>query len=70
MLRTVSPFTVAVATNLEPVYALIMAALLFPGDEPLGLRFYVGTALLLALVIITARRHVRARPHQAAVPRA
>ena len=59
VLRTVSPFTVAVATNLEPVYALIMAALLFSGEEPLRPRFYVGTALILALVIITSARRAR-----------
>lgn len=59
VLRTVSPFTVAVATNLEPVYALIMAALLFSGEEPLRPRFYIGTALILALVIITSARRAR-----------
>jgi drug/metabolite transporter (DMT)-like permease len=59
VLRTVSPFTVAVATNLEPVYALIMAAVLFADEEPLRLRFYVGATLLLGLVIVTSARRAR-----------
>ena len=59
VLRTVSPFTVAVAVNLEPVYALIMAALLFSNEQPLRPRFYLGTALLLALVFVTSARRAR-----------
>ncbi|HEY0251783.1 MAG TPA: DMT family transporter [Kofleriaceae bacterium] len=59
LLREVSPFMVAVATNLEPVYALIMAAILFPGEEPLRPRFYIGAALILGLVIITSARRAR-----------
>jgi len=56
VLRTLSPFTVAVTTNLEPVYTLILAAILFPGDEPLGVRFYLGAAVLLGLVIVNGVR--------------
>lgn len=56
VLRTLSPFTVAVTTNLEPVYTLILAAILFPGDEPLGARFYLGAAVLLGLVILNGVR--------------
>jgi len=59
VLRVVSPFTVAVATNLEPVYALLMAAVLFRDEEPLRPRFYIGTALLLGLVFVTSARRAR-----------
>jgi drug/metabolite transporter (DMT)-like permease len=56
VLRVLSPFTVAVSVNLEPVYALILAALLFPDSEPLSVRFYVGAAILIALVVANAVR--------------
>ncbi len=59
VLRVLSPFTVAVSTNLEPVYALILAALLFRQDEPLGARFFAGAAVLLALVVINGVRKSR-----------
>lgn len=60
VLRTLSPFTVAVTVNLEPVYALILAAVLF--RETLSARFYVAAGVLFALVIINgARRAPRAR---------
>ncbi len=56
VLRTLSPFTVAVTVNLEPVYALILTAVLFPADPALGARFYAGAALLFALVIVNGAR--------------
>jgi drug/metabolite transporter (DMT)-like permease len=55
VLRTLSPFTVSVTVNLEPVYALILAALLFPGEAP-SVRFYAGASVLFALVILNAVR--------------
>lgn len=55
VLRRLSPFTVALTVNLEPVYALILAVIVFPDDAPLTLRFYLGAALLLALVLVNAR---------------
>ncbi|MBA3820978.1 MAG: EamA family transporter [Deltaproteobacteria bacterium] len=60
VLRTLSPFTVAVSVNLEPVYALILVALLFPGEEALSTRFYVGAAVLFAVVILNGVRRSRA----------
>jgi drug/metabolite transporter (DMT)-like permease len=60
VLRTLSPFTVAVTVNLEPVYALILAAILFPAEQ-LSARFYAGAALLFTLVIINGLRRQRAQ---------
>jgi drug/metabolite transporter (DMT)-like permease len=54
VLRRLSPFTVSVSVNLEPVYALILAAVLF--GETLSLRFYAAAAVLFALVIVNAAR--------------
>jgi drug/metabolite transporter (DMT)-like permease len=50
VLRSLSPFTVAVTVNLEPVYALILAAVLF--HETLSVRFYVAAGVLFALVVV------------------
>lgn len=51
VLRTVSPFTVALAVNLEPVYSMALAYLLFPSEERLDAGFYAGAALIVALVL-------------------
>jgi len=56
VLRVLPPFTVAMSTNLEPVYSIAFAAVLYPQEEALSLRFYVGAAFLLGLVAINALR--------------
>jgi len=60
VLRTLSPFTVALTVNLEPVYALLLGAVLFP-DQALGVRFYVGAALVFALVLANGIHKTRSR---------
>jgi drug/metabolite transporter (DMT)-like permease len=50
VLRTLSPYTLALAVALEPVYAMVLAWFLFPSAEQLTWRFYAGTAVLLLLV--------------------
>ncbi len=54
VLRVLTPFTVAVAITLEPVYSVLLAYLIFPQSERLGLRFYLGAASLVALVLVNA----------------
>ena len=54
VLRKLSPFTVSVAVNLEPVYSLILAAVLF--GETLSVQSYAAAAALFALVILNAAR--------------
>jgi drug/metabolite transporter (DMT)-like permease len=60
VLRVLPPFTIAVTLNLEPVYALILAALLFPNDPAPSAQFYAGAAVLFGLVILNGVRKARA----------
>lgn len=50
VLKTLSPYTVALAVALEPVYSMALAYVMFPDAEQLTWRFYAGAAVLLALV--------------------
>lgn len=50
-LREVSAFTAQLAVNLEPIYAIAIAAWLLGEATELGMRFYVGAALVLAAVL-------------------
>ena len=59
VLRTLSPFTIAVCVNLETVYALALGALLFPTTEKLSPKFYLGAAILLALVVVNGARRAQ-----------
>jgi drug/metabolite transporter (DMT)-like permease len=62
VLRTLSPYTMALAVSLEPVYSMALAYVWFPSQERLHPRFYGGTAILLALVATDAwHKGVRAR---------
>lgn len=50
-LREVSAFTAQLAVNLEPIYAMAIAAWLLGEATELGLRFYLGAALVVLAVL-------------------
>ena len=52
VMRTLSAFRVALITNLEPVYGIILAFLLFGAKEQMSGGFYVGSLLILAAVFL------------------
>ena len=49
VLKVLSPYTLSIAVALEPVYSMAMAAVLWPETETLSARFYLGSAVLIAL---------------------
>lgn len=51
-LRQISAFTAQLAINLEPIYAIVLAALLFGEQRQLDLYFYLGVAIIVAAVIV------------------
>lgn len=57
VLKTLTPYALALAVSLEPVYSMVLAYLLFPDAKDLTWRFYAGGGVLIALVTWnTARR--------------
>lgn len=50
VMKELSPFTVVLAINLEPVYAIIMAWLLF--DETMNDGFYIGAVLIIGTLVV------------------
>jgi drug/metabolite transporter (DMT)-like permease len=64
-LKHISAFTLNVTLNLEPVYGIILAFLLFKEQKLLGLSFYVGIVCIIISVLIQMRRVVKQqRIHQ------
>ena len=63
-LRALSAFTAQLAVNLEPVYAVGIAMLLFGEQRELGWPFYLGLLIVLAAVFI----HPLLRPRKPATP--
>lgn len=50
IMREISPFTVVLSINLEPVYTIILAYFIFADAERMSLRFYSGTLLILLCI--------------------
>jgi drug/metabolite transporter (DMT)-like permease len=59
-LQHISAFATQLALNLEPVYAIIIAALWFREDRELSLGFYAGVLLILSAVVIQPVLRARA----------
>ena len=57
-LKMVSAFTQNLSLNLEPVYAIIMAFILFQENEKLQSSFFVGVALIIFSVVLQMSRVV------------
>lgn len=52
LLKKLSAFTVMLTINLEPIYAIILAIILFPNNEKMSPSFYLGAGLILLTVVI------------------
>ena len=50
--KTISAFTVSLSFNLEPVYSILLAVLLFDEDKMLGTSFYVGLSLIVLSLVL------------------
>lgn len=60
-LRTISAFTVNLSYNLEPVYSIVLAMLLFGEASELSLSFFVGLAFICASVLLQSLHAARQR---------
>jgi drug/metabolite transporter (DMT)-like permease len=52
VMRTLSAFRVALISNLEPVYGIILAFIFFGHKETMSTGFYLGSALILGAVFL------------------
>ena len=52
VMRTLSAFRVALITNLEPVYGILLAFLFFGKREAMSLGFYLGATIILGAVFL------------------
>lgn len=63
VMRKLTPFTTAVAINMEPVYAIVFASWIFGAEEQMGPWFYAGAVIIVGAVFVDAgikRRALRA----------
>ncbi len=52
VMKFISPYTVVLSYNLEPVYGISLALILFPETETMGSQFYYGAILVLLSVLL------------------
>ena len=52
VLRRVSVFTVNVIYNMEPIYGIILAVLVFGQEEVMRPGFYAGAAIIVGVVLL------------------
>ena len=58
-LRSLSAFTVNLAYNLEPIYSIAIAAVLFGELREVNFSFWLGISLIIISVLIQTRRVIR-----------
>ena len=51
ILKHVTPFTMMISLNLEPVYGIVFSLLIFGEKELMSVQFYVGVVVILGGVI-------------------
>ncbi|MCB0382733.1 MAG: DMT family transporter [Psychroserpens sp.] len=54
VMRWISPYTVMLTYNLEPIYGIALALVLFPETEIMSTQFYYGAFLILLTVLMDA----------------
>lgn len=52
VMRKLTPYTVMLTTNLEPVYGILLAYFIIGGSEKMSFSFYIGSAIILITVIL------------------
>jgi drug/metabolite transporter (DMT)-like permease len=52
VMRQLSPYTVMLTTNLEPVYGIILAFFIIGGKEKMSTAFYIGAVIIVITVIL------------------
>lgn len=51
VMRYISPYTVVLTYNLEPIYGIILALILFPEKEIMSSSFYIGASIIIGVVL-------------------
>ena len=64
IMKYISPYTVVLTYNLEPIYGIALAIILFPVKEKMSTEFYIGAIIIFSVVILNAiLKHTRPLKH-------
>jgi drug/metabolite transporter (DMT)-like permease len=54
VMKFLSPYTVMLTINLEPIYGIILAVIVFKEKEKMSFEFYIGAVIILVTVLLNA----------------
>jgi drug/metabolite transporter (DMT)-like permease len=60
LMKYISPFTLLLNVNLEPVYGIILAYLIFGESEKMTPLFYIATAIMVGAIVVNSILKARA----------
>lgn len=64
VINKIGAYTATLTVNLEPVYSIVLAVFILAENDFLGIRFYLGTLLILAIVFINPILNNLQRKHK------
>ena len=66
IMKRIQPFTMNISVNLEPIYAIILALIIFPKEEKMSLLFYVGGLVIFISILINSilKKYYRKKPRK------
>lgn len=54
VMKVISPYTVVLSYNLEPIYGILLAMFFFPEQEKMSPSFYYGATIIIVMVLLNA----------------
>ncbi len=54
IMKKIKPFTMNISVNLEPIYAIILALIIFPKNEKMSILFYLGGLIIIISIFINS----------------
>ena len=62
LMKFISPFTLLLNVNLEPVYGIILAWIIFGESEEMTPLFYIATAIMVCVIVVNMWLKKKAKP--------
>ncbi len=54
VMKELSPYTITISINMEPIYSILLALVIFKEDEKMSLGFYLGGLVILFTIFMNA----------------
>lgn len=52
VMKEISPYTVVMSVNLEPIYSIVLAVIIWPKSEKMSPTFYIGALIIIGIIFL------------------